>query len=74
MRNEEVGQVCCGGDFVPMPGILECLDLSNGLTAVTLGEEDIIILVTFERRVKIYEVNRLIFDIPSEYFQVIAII
>jgi hypothetical protein len=68
MRNEEVGQVCGGGDFVPMPGIFECLDLSGGLAAVTLGEEDVIILVAIERRVKIYKVNRLIFDIASEYF------
>jgi hypothetical protein len=74
MLNEEVGQVCSGGDFVPMPGILECLDLSGGVTAVTLGEEDVISQVAIERRVEIYEVSRLILDIASEYFQVIAII
>jgi hypothetical protein len=51
-----------------MPGILECLDLRGGLTAVTLGEKNVIILVTFERRVKIYKVNRLVFDIASEDF------
>jgi hypothetical protein len=60
--------ICGSGDFVPVPGILECLDLSGGLTAVALGEEVVIILVAFERRVKIYEINRLIFDIESEYF------
>jgi hypothetical protein len=61
-------------DLVPMPGILECLDLSGGPTAVALGEEDVIILVAFERRVKIYKVNRFVFDIAAEYFQVIAVI
>jgi hypothetical protein len=39
-----------------------------------VGEEDVIILVAFERRVKIYKVNRFIFDIAAEYFQVIAVI
>jgi hypothetical protein len=48
--------------------------LSGGLTAVTLGEEDVIILVALERRVKIYKVNRFVFDIAAEYFQVIAVI
>jgi hypothetical protein len=57
-----------------VPGILECLDLSGGLTAVALGEEDVIILVAFERRVKMDKVNRFIFDIAAEYFQVIAVI
>jgi hypothetical protein len=48
--------------------------LSGGLTAVALCEEDVVILVALERRVKIYEVSRLIFDIASEYFQVIAVV
>jgi hypothetical protein len=30
--------------------------LSGGLAAITLGEEDVIILVALERRVKIYKV------------------
>ena len=51
-----------------MPSILECLDLSGGLTAFALGEEDVIILVAFERRVKMDKVNRFIFDIAAEYF------
>jgi hypothetical protein len=74
MRNEEVGQVCSGGDFVPVPGIFECLDLSGWVTIVALGEEDVIILVAFERRVKMDKVNRFVFDIAAEYFQVIAVI
>jgi len=57
-----------------VPGILECLDLSGGLTAVTLGEEDVIILVAFERRVKMDKANRFVFDIAAEDFQVIAVI
>jgi hypothetical protein len=62
------------GDLVPVPGILECLDLSGGPTAVTLGEEEVIILVAFERRVKMDKVSRFVFDIAAEYFQVIAVI
>jgi hypothetical protein len=50
------------------------VDLSGGLTTVALGEKDVIILVAFERRVKIYKVNRFVFDIAAEYFQVIAVI
>jgi hypothetical protein len=50
------------------------IDLSGGVTAVALGEEDVIILVTIERRVKINKVNRFVFDIAAEYFQVIAVI
>jgi hypothetical protein len=57
-----------------VPGILESLDLSGGLTAVALGEEDVIILAAFERRVKIDKVNRFVFDIAAEYFEVIAVI
>jgi hypothetical protein len=48
--------------------------LSGGVTIVALGEEDVIILVTIERRVKIDKVNRFVFDIAAEYFQVIAVI
>jgi hypothetical protein len=48
--------------------------LSGGPTAIALGEEDVIILVAFERRVKIDKVNRFVFDIAAEYFQVIAVI
>jgi hypothetical protein len=44
------------------------VDLSGGPTAVTLGEKDVIILVTIERRVKIYKVSRFVFDIAAEYF------
>jgi hypothetical protein len=54
--------------------ILESLDLSGGPTAVALGEEDVIILVALERRVKMDKVNRFVFDIAAEYFQVIAVI
>jgi len=42
--------------------------LSGGVTAVTLSEEDVIILVTFERRVKMDKVSRFVFDIAAEYF------
>ena len=38
------------------------------MTIVTLGEEDVIILVAFERGVKIYKVSRFIFDVAAEYF------
>jgi hypothetical protein len=43
-------------------------------TIVAIGEEDVIILVAFERRVKMDKVNRFVFDIAAEYFQVIAVI
>jgi hypothetical protein len=48
--------------------------LSGWVTIVALGEKDVIILVALERRVKIYKVNRFVFDIAAEYFQVIAVI
>ncbi|MCX5636308.1 MAG: hypothetical protein NTX52_01260 [Planctomycetota bacterium] len=44
------------------------VDLSGGPTAVTLDEEDIISLVTIERRVKMNNINRFVFDIAAEYF------
>jgi hypothetical protein len=44
------------------------------VTIVALGEEDIISLVTIERRVKMDKVSRFVFDIAAEYFQVIAVI
>jgi len=47
---------------------------TNGVTIVAFGEEDVIILVAFERRVKMDKVNRFVFDIAAEYFQVIAVI
>jgi hypothetical protein len=50
------------------------VDLSGGPTAVALGEKDVIILVALERRVKMDKVNRFVFDITAEYFQVIAVI
>jgi hypothetical protein len=37
-------------------------------TIVTFGEEDVIILVVFERRVKMDKVSRFVFDIAAEYF------
>jgi len=44
------------------------VDLSGGVTIVALGEEDVIILVAFERRVKMDKVNGFVFDIAAEYF------
>jgi len=50
------------------------VDLSGGVTIVALGEEDVIILVALERRVRMDKVSRFVFDIAAEYFQVIAVI
>jgi hypothetical protein len=54
--------------------VLTAAASGDGLTDVALGEEDVIILVAFERRVKMDKVNRFAFDIAAEYFQVIAVI
>jgi hypothetical protein len=57
-----------------VPSIFESLDLSGGLAAVALGEKDVIILVAFERRVKIYKVNGFVFDMAAEGFNLLFII
>jgi hypothetical protein len=44
------------------------VDLRGWVTIVALGEEDVIILVAFERRVKMDKANRFVFDIAAEYF------
>jgi hypothetical protein len=59
---------------VPLPGVLEGVNLGAGLGAVLLGEEDVVVLAGVEGRVKIDEVHRLVLYVALEDFEVIAVI
>lgn len=50
--------------LVPLPSVLERLDLSRRPRAVLLGEEDVVVLVALERRVQVDEVHRLVLHVP----------
>lgn len=63
-----------GGELVPLPRVLEGSELRGRAGAIFFGEEDVVILIAFEWRVEINEVNSLVFDIAAENFEVIAVV
>ena len=62
------------GLVVPLPGVLEGVNLGARLGAVFFGEEDVVVLAGVEGRVEIDEVNRLVADVEPEDFEVVAIV
>jgi hypothetical protein len=62
------------GFGVPLPGILERLDLRRSLRAVTLGEQDVVAGVGIERRIEVDEIDALIGDVSPEHVEVVAVI
>ena len=67
-----------GEDFLvvltPCPGILEGADLACRLVAVFLFEQDVVVLVAFERGVEVDQVDGFVRDIPPEDVQVVAVV
>jgi hypothetical protein len=63
----------CGG-LVPVPSIFKGVYLCGGAGAVLLLKEDVVILVAFERRVEINQVNRLIGDISPQDVEVVTVV
>ena len=62
------------GVDVPLPGVLEGANLGTGLRAVLLRKQDVIVLARVERRVKIDQVDRLVFHVSAEDVEVVAVI
>ena len=57
-----------------LPGILERLDLRGGLRSVLLSKEDVVRRVRVEGRIEIDEIHRLVWDVPAEHVQVVAVV
>ncbi len=62
------------GVSVPLPCVLEGVDLRTGLGAVFFGEEDVVVLAGVEGRIEVDEIDRLVFDVALENFEVIAVV
>ena len=62
------------GVDVPLPCVLEGVNLGAGLRAVFLGEEDIVVLAGVEGRVEIDEIDRLVLHITLEDFKIVTVI
>lgn len=60
--------------LVPVPGIFKRFDLGSGTNPTLLSEEDVVILVRFEGRVKVDQVYGFILDITSQNFEVIPVV
>lgn len=59
---------------VPFPSIFEGFELGGGAGAVFFGEEDVVVLIAFERRVEIDEVDGFVSDVAAENVEVVAVI
>lgn len=46
----------------------------RSVSAILLGEEDVEVLIAFERRVEVNEVNRLVPDVAAEDVEIIAVV
>ena len=62
------------GFDVPLPGVLEGVNLGAGLGAVLLGEEDVVVLAGVEGRVEIDEVHRLVLNVALEDIEIVAVV
>src|ERR1035441_7821757 len=62
------------GFCVPMPGVLESLNLAGRICAVLLVEECVVVLGRIERGVQIDEVHRFVLQIPPQDVQIVAVI
>ncbi len=63
-----------GGKLVPFPGVFEGFELCGGSGAVFFGEEDVVVLIAFERRVEIDEVDGFVLDVAAENVEIVAVI
>ena len=62
------------GDIVPVPGVLEGLDLGLGLLAARRLEQHIVIGVRVERRVEIDQIDTGIRHVLTQHLQVVTVI
>ncbi len=60
--------VSAHGVGVPLPCVLEGVDLGAGLRAVFLGEEDVVVLAGVEGRIEVDEIDGLVLDVAPEDF------
>ncbi len=65
---------CAFGPVVPVPRILERLDLRVAVRALGRLEQDIVIGVRIERRVEIDKVHAFVSDMFAQHVQIVAII
>ena len=65
--------ISCGWGLVPMPSVLERLNLCRRLLPVLGGKQDVVARVRVEGWIEVNEVNRLVFDVESENVQVVAV-
>lgn len=63
-----------GGKLVPFPSVFEGFELGGGSGAVLFGEEDVAVLIAFERRVEIDEVDGFVLDVAAENVEIVAVI
>lgn len=63
-----------GGELVPFPSVFEGFELGAGAGAVLFGEEDVVVLVAFERRVEVDEVDGFVFDVAAENVEIVTVI
>lgn len=63
-----------GGELVPFPSVFEGLELGGGAGTVFFSEEDVVVLIAFERRVEINEVDGFVFDVKAENVEIVAVI
>lgn len=62
-----------GGELVPFPSVFEGFELGGGAGAILFGEEDVVVLIAFERRVEVDEVDGFVFDVAKD-FEIVAVI
>ena len=62
-----------GGELVPFPSVFEGFELGGGAGAVLFGEEDVVVLVAFERRVEVDEVDGFVFNVAAENVEIVAV-
>ena len=57
------------GVDVPLPCVLEGVNLGAGLGAVFFGEEDVVVLAGVEGRIEVDEIDGLVLDVALEDFE-----
>ena len=62
------------GCFVPMPRVVERLNLRRRLGAILLGEQDVVRRVRVEWRIEVDEVHGLIGDVTPQDIEVVAVV
>ena len=62
------------GLVVPLPGVLEGVNLGAGLGAVLFGEEDVVVLAGVEGRVEINQINSLVLDVAPEDVEIVTVV